>query len=144
MKHILLYFSVVLLITCKSKSFVNSSANTGEQVNTSSCTIEATVINILKPASTDSTDVCFKNPCKAIIHLDKINRCGSATTLVPDEKGELKVHFAYTLNPTKDLFPTMKTTYPGLKQGSHFTAAIEERQVLGYAPEYIIFSYQVK
>ncbi len=54
--------------------------------------------------------------------------------------------FTFTLAPTtKDLFPNLMTTYPGLKTGDTFQADVQAQVKMGEEkPSLVVMSYEVK
>ena len=42
-----------------------------------------------------------------------------------NEDDVIKIKFVLTLSPTENLFPSMKTLYPGLEEGDYFTAYVK-------------------
>ena len=59
---------------------------------------------------------------------------------------EIKVKFQFTLAPTsKELFPNMKDSYPGLKVGQEFTALVQFTESMDKnLPSYLIYGYKIK
>jgi hypothetical protein len=96
----------------------------------------------------ESEGPCAKAPCHAQVLILTLEKKGSLFQL-PDIKDTLRVSFAYTLAPTTaELFPGMKTSYPGLKANDRFEAKLESRltqneQGVGYIIyEYKKFTYE--
>lgn len=135
-------FYVLLVTACKS--IAPKVVSPEAQMSSSSCKVEATIIRILPPSSPDSMDVCYQHACDAVARIDRIIRCGKNGSVVPDEKGEINLHFIYTLNPTEKLFPDMKPVYPGLTTGSKFSASIENRPALGDKVTYLVYGYSAE
>lgn len=135
---------ILFLVACKNHAPTKIIEQSEGQSTPNSCKIEATVIKVLDPSSPDRNDICHRYSCEAIVHIDKIILCGSTITITPDDQDQITVHFAYTLNPTNRLYPTLKPSYPGLQNGSHFSANVEQRLALGDQVNYIVYSYEVK
>ena len=57
---------------------------------------------------------------------------------------EIRIKFLFTLEKTtKDLFPNMEETYPGLKVGQEFTALVSYMEYIDEsAPTFQIYSYE--
>lgn len=56
---------------------------------------------------------------------------------------ELLAHFPYTLSPTQELFPSLQTHFPGLREGENFEAEIVSRMRKGSEqPEFVIHTYK--
>jgi hypothetical protein len=138
----LLYLITMLFISCKSHTGVEHDDGAGGQVSAGSCRIEATVVQILPVNSTDTADICFKSPCDAVVHVERIMHCGSAATITPDEEGKITVHFVHSLNGS-----TVGGNVTGnvpLKVGTVFTAEIETRLAPGDKTNYLIYNYLVR
>jgi hypothetical protein len=133
---------IVILAGCKSPSPDLSKGGNEGNVNAGSCKIEATVVQILPVNSTDTADICFKSPCDAVVHVERIMHCGSAATITPDEEGKITVHFVHSLNGS-----TVGGDVTGnvpLKVGNVFTAEIETRLAPGDKTNYLIYNYLVR
>ena len=155
-----IFFSYSLLVFCciacknqvpsvspKGKEKVEDSKEqqmSATQESPNSCVIEATIVKALDPSSPDHNDICHRYSCEAVVHIDKIIRCGSSVTITADELDQIKIHFAYTLNPTAELYPTIKPSYPGLKNGSHFSAIVELHIAPGDQTNYVVYGYELK
>lgn len=87
---------------------------------------------------------CSKAPCLAKVKIDGITY--GAGFPVINKNNNVTIKFNFTLNPTtKDLFPNMDETYPGLKVGDKFTALTGFENVIGKDdPEFYIFGYSKK
>jgi hypothetical protein len=133
-------FLLVLFSRCKTHSTAEANKPNGPADNPGSCRIEATIIRILLSDSQDTADICFKNPCDAIVRVDRIKHCGSAASVTPDENGEIAVHFSKPFITVSD-----NSTAPskeGLKAGSHFSALVESHLAIGDKMNYVIHSYE--
>ena len=147
MKKVFIYFIFILFISCKiSKTEVKpvSSVVNEPSISSNSCKIEATIVSVFRPSSTDSNDVCFRHPCRAIAHVEQILQCGSAASVIPDDEGNIVLDFAYTLNKTDSLFPKMKPSYPGLQNKAHFTTIVESHVAPNDQMKYIVYGYELK
>lgn len=91
----------------------------------------------------ESEGPCAKAPCRAQVLILTLEKKGSLFQ-VPDLKDTLNVSFAYTLSPTSaELFPGMKTSYPGLKVNDRFEAKLESRLAMNeHGVGYIIYEYK--
>jgi|GEM_PF-6157833 len=96
---------------------------------------------------------CAKVPCVATVRVDSVISDGMGSA-VPLSIGEsVKVRFAYTLSPTREVLPNLKQQLPGLSVGSRFEAdmvrpmARADRPATdrsGTSPGYIIADYAVR
>ncbi len=86
---------------------------------------------------------CAKAACRARVVIQSLERTGSLFQL-PDIKDTLSVSFAFTLAATTpELFPGMKTSFPGLKANDRFEARIESRLAMNEeGVGYIIYEYK--
>jgi hypothetical protein len=119
-----------------------------ETIPPNHCRIVGTILSIagtLKTAQAD--DPLSKVPCLAVVRIDSILGYGSAFTNPLAVGNEISVLFQFTLNPTKDIFPTLQQHYPGLTVGSVFRTDLEEvmadeqqKKTLQYS--HIIYGYQ--
>lgn len=100
-------------------------------------------MRILSTKDEDTTSVCYKYPCRAMVKVGTIYGCGSSLSLSLNEGDTIEMRFANTLNNTSTIFPTMKVQYPGLKKGSLFIADAEQRLKIGSGGEFVIYDYEV-
>jgi len=91
----------------------------------------------------ESEGPCAKAACRAKIIIQNLEKKGSLFQL-NNIKDTIPVSFAFTLAPTTaDLFPGMKTIYPGLKINDRFEAKIESRLAMNeQGVSYIIYHYR--
>lgn len=104
------------------------------------------VISKIEPIvkSDDPKDPCSKAPCIALVTV-KGAEYGAGFPVL-NMKEDIKVKFAFTLVPTsKDLFPNMEESYPGLMEGQEFTALVQHIETMNETiPSYQIYGYTVK
>ncbi|MFC1553579.1 hypothetical protein ACFL7D_02995 [candidate division KSB1 bacterium] len=120
-----------------------------DDISPNHCRIEARIISIDKtPVSTNPSDPRSKVPSRAQVNIVKVIGYGSAFGSPLPAGKEITVDFAFTLNPTKDIFPDMTASYPGLKEGNVFIADLEAREVLsregGTNISYKVYGYEIK
>ena len=92
--------------------------------------------------SSNLNDPCSKTPCIAIV---KVSSAVYGAAFPPFSKDdEIRIKFLFTLEKTtKELFPDMKETYPGLKVGQEFTALVAHIENIDEtAPKFQIYSYE--
>lgn len=89
----------------------------------------------------DGNDPCSKAPCVANIKVESVKYGAGFPTL--NKRNNLKIKFYFTLMPTtKEMFPNMEESYPGLKVGDKFTAITGFVNSIGSDnPEYFVYGY---
>ncbi len=151
MKKFLLLFLFILSVSilsfeCRKEVTKNNDTPKLEKPDTippSHAKIAAEVVSI-EPADKSNTGACAKAPCVAVVKLVSIEY-GSAFPVLSVGK-DIRVKFNFTLAPTsKELFPNMKETYPGLKAGDKFEALVGYMETAGDSklPAYSINGYSV-
>ena len=163
-KKIVVVFLLLMIFSCKSAyQTKDKQKNDNPQARESllrassqaltippkNCRIVGTIVFVDEPRSDlGADDPCSKVPCQAVVRVDSILGYGQGFVKPLGKGKEIEVLFKFTLSPTKDLFPNMEESYPGLKLGSYFLADIE-----GYAipqidsnkqARYLIYGYEVK
>ena len=148
----------LILFACKTSkptsAVVSSPNNNPEKISSSSnasiakngTKIIGKIIKIDSTLSNDAESPCSKVPCRATVKVEQVLEYGSNTAPRFTAGEELTVNFAFTLNATtKDLFPNMTATYPGLKNNSRFIAEVQGFLQMGTDTlKYIIFGYELK
>ncbi len=89
-----------------------------------------------------SSGPCSKAPCTAKVKIESI-KYGAGFPVLSSQ--EVKIRFAFTLSPTtKDLFPNMEESYPGLKVGDDFSAlAASEESMNSSEPQLVVYGYSI-
>ncbi|MCH7972589.1 MAG: hypothetical protein IH949_01630 [Bacteroidetes bacterium] len=92
----------------------------------------------------DSNDPCSKAPCIAMVKVKGAEYGAGFPSLTINS--EIKIKFQFTLVPTsKELFPNMEDSYPGLKVGQEFTALVAHIENIDKTlPSYLIYGYSLK
>ncbi|MGA7839215.1 MAG: hypothetical protein WB996_14695 [Ignavibacteriaceae bacterium] len=87
---------------------------------------------------------CSKAPCMAKVKIDGVTYGAGFPVL--NKKDNITIKFNFTLSPTtKDLFPNMDESYPGLKVGDKFTALAGFVNAIGKdEPEFYVYGYSKK
>ena len=102
------------------------------------------VITEIEPVSDSSNlnDPCSKTPCIAIVKVSSAVYGAAFPSFSKDD--EIRIKFLFTLEKTtKELFPDMEETYPGLKVGQEFTALLSHMEYIDEtAPKFQIYSYE--
>lgn len=90
--------------------------------------------------SRNEKDPCSKEPCKAKVKIENITYGPGFPTI---SGNTIVLNFNFTLSPTtKDMFPNMDDSYPGLKVGDKFRAMAGFENVVGKdQPEFFINGY---
>ena len=93
-------------------------------------------------SNASSADPCSKAPCIAKVKINSITY-GAGFPVLSNK--EVRIKFAFTLSATtKDLFPNMKETYPGLKVGDDFSAqAALQESMNSSEPQLIVNGYSI-
>ncbi len=145
------YLPLLFLCICSSCKTTEKRVITDEPVKTVSASIndissaQAKIIGkiISINEARDETGPCSKVPCEARIIIQNLENKGSLFQL-NSMQDTIPVAFAFTLVPTtEELFPGMKTSYPGLKINDRFEAKIESRLAKNeQGVSYIIYEYK--
>jgi len=102
------------------------------------------IIIEIEPVTDMSTlnDPCSKAPCIALVKVTSAVYGAAFPSFSKD--GEIRIKFLFTLEKTtKELFPDMEETYPGLKVGQEFTALVAHIENIDEtAPKFQIYSYE--
>ncbi len=139
---LLLFLLLLILVSCKhTEKLEKAGTASGTQVASNEARIIATLVSI--DEARDTEGACSKEPCRGKIIIESVMKIGSLYQL-SDTQEPISVSFAFTLAPTTDdLFPGIKTHYPGLKINDKFEATIQSRPAkneAGFA--YIIYDYK--
>ena len=101
------------------------------------------VITEIEPVSdrTKLSDPCSKVPCIALVKVSSAVYGAAFPSFSKDE--EVRIQFLFTLEiTTKELFPNMEESYPGLKVDQEFTALVAHIENIDQtAPKFQIYSY---
>ncbi len=127
-----LFLLLVLLLGCRSTqetmkddSAKEEQTNPGEPgpgVPPNHVRIVGTIVSMSSVPSANADDPCSKAPCMAVVKIESIEGFGSGFIEPIGPGMEVRVRFRYTLAPTKELFPEMSPSMPGLNNGSKFKA----------------------
>lgn len=145
--YCLVVFLVLVLSSCKNKELIQVSLEPapaiqdGGELSNNQARVIAQIISVIEVLDTEGP--CSKAPCNASIRIKQITRKGSLFQL-NDIQDTIAASFAFTLSQTdQDLFPGLKTKYPGLKINDIFEATIESRIALNEeGVRYIIYDYK--
>jgi hypothetical protein len=138
---ILIIIVSILLINCSSpkenKTLIESKIPPGH------AKIVGIIIEV-EPISNSSNlnDPCSKTPCVAIVKVSSAVYGAAFPSFSKDD--EIRIKFLFTLEKTtKELFPNMEETFPGLKVGQEFTALVSHIENIDEsAPKFQIHGYE--
>ena len=107
-----------------------------------SCRINGTVVNIEN--ITETSGPCALSPCVAKIKINNVIKTGSSFR-TPLIKGDtIKIKFEFTLSETsKELFPTLEKSYPGLQVRDKFIGDIERIELIQLNNSKEKFEYKI-
>ena len=139
---ILIFIVSILLMSCstpkENKTLIESKIPPGH----------AKVVGIIteiEPVSDSSNlnDPCSKAHCIALVKVTSAVYGAAFPSFTKDE--EIRIKFLFTLEKTtKELFPNMEETYPGLKAGQEFTALVAHIENIDETvPKFQIHSYEL-
>jgi hypothetical protein len=112
-------------------------------VSPSSCLLQGRIIKVYQPPKAANKSLCSKYSCKAQVEVMNMEECGAGAANPPSVGDTIECYFAYTLAPTRKLFPRMKVHYPGLRKGERFSASVMQKQEMGGSTvRYAIFEYK--
>ena len=138
---ILIIIVSILLINCSSpkenKTLIESKIPPGH------AKIVGVIIEI-EPVTDRSNlnNPCSKVSCIALVKVTSAVYGAAFPSFSKDD--EIRIKFLFTLEKTtKELFPNMEETYPGLKVGQEFTALVAHIENIDKtAPKFQIYSYE--
>jgi hypothetical protein len=110
------------------------------------CRVMGTIVSIDNAMATSGDDPCSKGPCYANVRIDSVLGYGSAFPHPLATGNVVRVKFAYTLSPTKEIYPEMDPGFPGLRVGSTLRADMRSEGEMGPGEtakgRYIIYAYE--
>lgn len=150
----LLIIASCSFITCKTKSYKNSSNSSVSSENKqqptvyptepSTCIIQGYAVQIFPP-NAQSDEPCRTFSCKAKVVLTQCRSCGYGIAKKPVLGDTLMINFIHTLASSeefKKIYPA-KVILPGLKQDQMFEAQLRIKSVPGDLSRYEIASYEL-
>lgn len=137
---------------CKSKTPANTSTKTTgfsyygdpNPIPRGMARIVAQVVKI-KPINkihNNTNTICSRNPCEAIIHIEKVIGYGPGFIGKIKNRQQLEAYFIQTLTATKSVLPNRKKNLPGLQKKSRFEADLLFNPKASQTPKYQVMSYQ--
>ena len=123
--------------TKKKRGYYSMAAAT----NPGTCNFEGKIMEVIEAERSDSGTACGQYPCRAKVKLLRVFGCASAVSVPLPEDGIVVMKFAYTLHDT-NIFPGMKTHFPGLKKGNIFLATAMQHIATGAGNEFVVYDYE--
>ena len=123
----ILFLILIFIIGCSSSNTKNSIPTPEPAISPGSCLIIGEIVSIEKNQSlNNSNNICDKYPCRAVVKIDSVLGCGAGAPAI-GKSDILKVKFSFTLaETTKEMFPNLEITLPGLNVNSRFKASIKK------------------
>jgi len=142
MYRYLVIFVILVLAGCKAAKIpVENENGFIGNATSSTCKVKGKILSILPDSDDDTTTMCGIHPCFAKVEILELSDCGAAATL-PYKSGDVvTMRFIHTLQPTKNIFPTMKPRFPGLRRGDMFQSMAENKKDPDRNNTFIITSY---
>ncbi|MDA3859881.1 MAG: hypothetical protein PF445_01515 [Melioribacteraceae bacterium] len=133
-------FSLFLFSSCSSTPEIETTLPS--KIATNICRISGTIVNI--DEAKKSSGPCSIHPCVASVEINNVIETGFGFSTPLIKGNKIKVTFAYTLSETsKELFPTLNYTLPGLKIGDSFIGDIEQIQAIQLDKNSAKFEYRI-
>lgn len=104
--------------------------------------IIAKVIEVKPIDKTSKNAICAKNPCEAIIKIEKVIGKGSFFKGKLSIGKELEAYFINTLSSTKKILPELQQHLPGLKKNDRFETDILFNPLESNKSKYQVTSYK--
>lgn len=116
----------------------------GETIPPNRCRLVGTIVAIDSGyRSSNPDEPCSRVPCRATVRVDSVLGYGQAFPTVLSQSEEIYVKFAFTLGPTRELFPDLSESYPGIRVGSTFTADVAGTAVPTMGKVYMSSAFEV-
>lgn len=155
----LLSLVVLCLCSCSSARDENKKENStgdrefvslpGAPIPPNTCRLIGTIVAVdstLQPAK--AGDPCSKVPCVATIRVDSLIGYGPAFARPLVSGDQIRARFAFTLRPSREQFPEMTESYPGLGPGSHFLVDVRSEPTPAMASPggvvFVVYGYEVR
>ncbi|GDX51411.1 hypothetical protein LBMAG27_04580 [Bacteroidota bacterium] len=117
-----------------------------DDLNTASpntCIVNATVLSIHDPDSTQKDSWCGKFPCTALLQINEIKNCGVGATGMIDLSTNLEANFTFTLASTDSVDKSIPIHLPGLKVGDKILTSLHLHPALNDRVVYTVYSYKL-
>ena len=150
MKKLLFYCFLVISIFLSSlgchkeisKDINNKELAEPNRIPSGHAELTGQIIEILPiDKSQNEKDPCSNAPCKAKVKIENITYGPGFPTI---SGSNVILNFNYTLMPTtKEMFPNMNESYPGLNVGDKFSALTGFESIIGKdQPEFYVNGYK--
>lgn len=136
-------FLILLIVSCTSTK--EPQTTLPSKIDPNNCRINGTIISIEEIIN--PSGLCSTNPCVANVKVNNVIGTGASFNIPLVKNDTINVKFAFTLSKTsKDLFPNLNKSLPGLKVEDSFIADVEKIEALKLGIksnqiEYRIFNY---
>lgn len=125
-------------------STIHDAGNTDlMEANPGSCIVNATIISIYPPDSTQIDAWCGKFSCNALLKINEIKSCGSGASGMIDLTTNIESYFTFTLSPTDSVDKSISLHLPGLKVGDKILTSLHCHPALNDKISYTIYSYKL-
>ena len=126
-----------------AQSSVSAKTSNAKDKDAPNYRIVGRVIKVLANRDTiDPESPCGKEPCNALVRVEKVVEMGETGTPAVEEGKTIPVHFAFTLADTDDeLFPFAEIDLPGLAHNDQFEATILHRPLEHQPDRFMVFNY---
>ncbi len=101
--------------------------------------IVGTVVRVLAPSGSTASP-CDQFACDAQVRIDSVLGYGSGVTAALAAGQQVRMHFPFTLHPTREARPDLQVDLPGLQEGDRFRADVE---VQGPSPGKSALSFRI-
>lgn len=117
----------LLLVSCNSIE----KSNLDENINPNACRINGTILMVEK--SFESSGPCVNHHCTAQVLVNNIVSSGFSFNHPFAQTDTIKIKFEFTLDETtKDMFPNLTKSFPGLIVGDSFVGDVESIETIKF------------
>lgn len=134
------FFLILIFVSCTSTK--DPQTTLPSKIAPNNSRISGTIISV--EMIDGASGPCALHPCLAKVKINNIIGSGFSFR-TPLTKGEtIKIKFAFTLSETsKEFFPTLEKSFPGLKVDDKFIGDIEKIELLQLGSENTRFEYKI-
>ncbi|MBU1117133.1 MAG: hypothetical protein KKE09_18575 [Bacteroidetes bacterium] len=138
--RLFLYLNLLFIVACNSTQELDTTLP--NKVAPNNCRINGTLVKIEE--ITDTSGPCSVYPCTANVKLNNVIESGFGFNS-PLIKGDtIKIKFEFTLSETsKEQFPTLEKSFPGLKVGDTFVGDVEKIELIQLENKTTNYEYKV-
>lgn len=136
------FFLLNILFISACNSTQNLKSTLPNKVAPNNCRIKGTVVNILDLI--ESSGPCSLHPCTANVRINNVIETGFSFNSPIIKNDTINVKFEFTLSKTsKELFPTLEISFPGLKVGDIFIGDIEKIELIQLDNKSTNYEYKI-